>query len=245
MPRGDTLWQRLEVATEPELHRLGNIVDVADTAAKRRDVLVEEVSARLRSAAGHSIRNPFRGPHDFAYKQILIDVADKMAPGLGPWSWTHYRLNDAHTEVAVEETIWGFFEKIMERKIQTLSAEARKQLRVETEAELRRLGYSEALVSHIGVGLVGAAAGALVGPTLAFHIALSTTSGLAWLKLWCVGQATTAAILGSGTAVFAVLYAPVFVWWLGNTAYRKTVPATLELIKIRKLRELEVSLGQE
>jgi hypothetical protein len=245
MPRGDTLWQRLEAATEPELRKLGDIVGLADTAVKPRDVLVEETSAGLRSAAGHSILNLFRGPHEFPYKQVLIDVADKMAPGWTPWSWTDYHLNDGHPEVEVEETIWGFFEEAMERKIRKLPAEAREKLRTETAAELRRLGYSEALVSQIGAGLVGAGAGALVGPALAYQVALSTTSGLAWLKLWWVGQATAAATLGAGAAVFTLLYAPVLVWWLGSPAYRKTVPATLELIKVRKLRELEKTLGPE
>jgi hypothetical protein len=35
----------------------------------------------------------------------------------------------------------------------------------------------------------------------------------------------------------------VLVWWLGSTAYSRTVPAVIELIKIRKLREMDSTLA--
>lgn len=98
MPRGDLLWQRLQDAYPAELQKLGEIMGLADVNDKAPAVLVEELSVATRAAAGHSLRNLFRGPHDFPYKQILIDVTDKMAPGWTPWSWTHYKLSDRHSE---------------------------------------------------------------------------------------------------------------------------------------------------
>jgi uncharacterized protein YaaW (UPF0174 family) len=82
-----------------------------------------------------------------------------------------------------------------------------------------------------------------VAPALAYSIALNTASGLAWLKVWWAGSASAAAVLGAGGGVFALLYAPALAWWLGSTAYRKTVPAALYLIQVRKLREIEAKLG--
>ncbi len=243
MPRGDILWQRLQATHPNELHKLGEIMGLADVNDKEAAVLVEELSDAIRSAAGHSLLNVFRGPHDFAYKQILIDVADKLAPGWTPLSWTSYKLNDRHSEVEIEETIWSDFEKRMQEKINSLSAEVREQLRKDTEQELRTLGYSTALVSQIGAGLVATATAGAVAPALAYSIALNTASGLAWLKLWWVGHATATVVLGTGGGVFALLYFPVFLWWLGNTAYRKTIPAALQLIQIRKLREIEATLS--
>ena len=105
------------------------------------------------------------------------------------------------------------------------------------------MGYKEALISQIGAGLAGGAAGALIGPGLAYHIALNTASGLAWFKLWWIGKASLAAILGVSSAILALFYAPALLWWLGNTAYRKTIPAALYLIQIRKLREIEEKLA--
>lgn len=242
MPRGDILWQRLQAAHPKELQKLGEIMGLADVNDKEAAVLVEELSAAVRSAAGHSLLNVLRGLHDFPYKQILIDVADKVAPGWTPWSWTPYTLNDHHSEVEIEETIWADFEKRMQEKINGLSAEAKEQLRKETEQELRTLGYSAALVAQIGAGIVATATAGAVAPALAYSIALHTASGLAWLKLWWVGHATATAVLGTGGGVFAILYFPVFLWWLGNTAYRKTIPAALYLIQIRKLREIEANL---
>jgi uncharacterized protein YaaW (UPF0174 family) len=98
------------------------------------------------------------------------------------------------------------------------------------------------LVSQIGAGLVATTGAGAVAPALAYSIALHTASGLAWLQLWWAGQATTTAALGTGGGIFALLYAPVLAWWLGNTAYRKTIPAALYLIQIRKLREVEATL---
>jgi uncharacterized protein YaaW (UPF0174 family) len=243
MPRGDILWQRLQAAHPKELQKLGEIMGLADVNNKDAAVLVEELSAAIRTAAGHALLNVFRGPHDFPYKQILIDVADKMAPGWTPLSWTSYTLSDHHCEAEIEETIWSDFEKRMQEKINGLSPEAREQLRQTTEQELRTLGYSAALVSQIGAGIVATATAGAVAPALAYSIALHTASGLAWLKLWWVGHATATVVLGTGAGVFAVLYFPVLLWWLGNTAYRKTIPAALYLIQIRKLREIEETLS--
>jgi hypothetical protein len=243
MPRHDVLWQRLESARPPELRKLADVLGTAEADHKPQPVLVEELSRDIRAAAGHSVLNWLRGPHDFPYKQLLIDVADKMAPGWTPLSWTSYRLGDRHTELDVEETVWSYFDQRVRDRIRGLTAEQRERLRADTEAELRRLGYGEALVSPVGAGLAAGTTATVVAPALAYHIALSTASGLAWLKLWWVGHASAAAVLGTGGVLFAVLYAPGLVWWLGNTAYRKTIPAALHLIQVRKLREIEGQLG--
>ncbi len=236
------LWQRLESARLAELHKLAEIMKISEVKAKSRDVLVEELSKEIRAAAGHSFANLFRGLHDFPYKQMLIDVADKMAPGWTFLSWTGYKFNDNHSEIEIEETVWGFFEEAMKKKIASLSPEAKENLRRDTEAELLKTGYSEAIVSQIGAGLVGGAAATLIGPALAYHVALSTASGLAWAKLWWIGGASLAAVMGASTAVFAVIYIPALAWWLGSPAYRKTARATMNLIQIRKLREIEEQL---
>jgi hypothetical protein len=71
MPRGDILWQRLQDAHPAELQKLGEIIGLADVNDKAPVVLVEQLSAALRAAAGHSLFNLFRDPHDYPYKQIL------------------------------------------------------------------------------------------------------------------------------------------------------------------------------
>jgi hypothetical protein len=244
MPRNDTLWKRLESARLPELRKLGEIMGLAELEAKVAPVLVEELSKEIRSAAGHSLRNVFRGHHEFPYKQLLIDVGDKMAPGWTFLSWTPYTLHDNNSEEEIEETIWRFFEKTISSKINSLSQANKEQLRRDTERELRSFGYSEALVTQVGAGLVGAIGATFMAPSLAYYLAMTTSSGFAALHLWWVGKASMAAVLGVGSGIFTLLYAPVIAWWLGNTAYRKTIPAALYLIQIRKLREIEGDLDR-
>lgn len=217
MPRNDLLWQRLESARLTELHRLAEIVGVPASRQKVHAVLVEELSRDLRSAAAHSLLNCFRYPHDFPYKQILIDVADKMAPGWTPLAWTNYTLGDNHTELEIEETIWRFYEDKVNEKIKGMSAEAREELRQQIEKDLAASGYSSSLFAHIG-GLGCGVAGA-------------------------VGRRSAVALLGFSSVIFSLVYGSVLVWWVGSTAYRKTVPAVLHLIQIRKLREIEDALG--
>lgn len=242
MLRNDSLWQRLESARPSELNKLGEVLRLLDVKEKKRDVLIEEISRELRAAAGHSLRNLFRRPHEFPYKQMLIDVADKLAPGWTFLSWTSYKLNDRHSELEIEETIWRFYEDRVRAATAHFSPEDKEKLRRQTEEELRQMGWSEAMIAGVGGGLLGGAAATLIGPALAYSIALNTSAGLAWLKLMWVGKASVVLVSGTGSAVFAFLYAPALAWWLGNTAYRKTIPATLNLILIRKLRELEATL---
>jgi uncharacterized protein YaaW (UPF0174 family) len=244
MPRGDVLWQRLQSARTAELRKLGDIFGLRDLDHKRDAVLVEELSKEIRSAAGHSVLNWFRGPHDFRYKQMLIDVADKMAPGWLPYfHWTHYTLRDSHHETEIEDAIARYSSAILEEQLRDLSDAAKQDLRREIEEDLRTLGYSQTVVSAVGAGLVGATAAQLAGPAVAYRIALRLSSGLAWARLWWAGKASARAVLGAKAGVFTLAAVPVIAWWVGSTAYRKTVPAALHLIQIRKLREVEATLG--
>ena len=74
--------------------------------------LVMLCSTELCSAAGSSTINLTRNSHAFPYKQLLIDVADKIAPGITPLSWTKYRLKDEHEEEEIEQVVlneWNEF----------------------------------------------------------------------------------------------------------------------------------------
>jgi uncharacterized protein YaaW (UPF0174 family) len=242
MPRYDTLWQRLESSRTGELIKLGEILKLRDPKEKKRDVLIEETSRELRDAAGHFVGNLCRQAHAFPYKQILIDVANKTAPGWTFLAWTKYKLNDRHGEIEIEEEIWRSYEERVKKATENISPEDKEKLRRQTEEELRKRGLSEAIIKNIGAGILGGAAAGMIGPGLAYTIALSTSSGLAWLKLMWIGKASLALILSTSSVVFAFLYIPALAWFLGGTAYRKTIPATLHLILIRKLRELEETL---
>jgi hypothetical protein len=80
------------------------IVARHDAGREADSELVEELSKARRSTGGHSFGNHFRQDQDLPDKQMLIKLADKMAPGWSHLSWTEYRLIEDHGEIEVEET---------------------------------------------------------------------------------------------------------------------------------------------
>lgn len=99
MPLNDRLFQLMEQLDDDELSHawrlLGQSAKASDFSARRHDQKIEPLSEELRSAAGHSARNMFRGRHELSWRDILIDIADKLDLGLG----------DAATEVEIEDTL--------------------------------------------------------------------------------------------------------------------------------------------
>jgi hypothetical protein len=182
MPRGDVLWQRLESARPQELWKLGEIVGLADCQGRSHDVLVEQLSHFIRSAAGHSLLNFSREPHGFPYKQMLIDVADKMAPGWTFLSWTKYKLNDHHSETDVEETIWQFYEDQVRKLAAKIPEKDKAELRKQVEEDLRKEGNDNAVIAGLGSSLMGGMAGIAVPQTLAYSALANTHSGLSYLR---------------------------------------------------------------
>ena len=74
--------------------------------------LVDLCDKKLRAAGGSTSANVvrrMRGKH-LPYKRLLIDVADKLSPGVTPLSWTPYRLGDNHSEEEIEDYILKCFE---------------------------------------------------------------------------------------------------------------------------------------
>lgn len=113
-PLEDVLFLRLRRLKKDDIKALlvgGLKVSEACVNTQKKQDLILLCSKELRSAAGSSTANAFRKDHDFPYKQILIDVADKLSPGHTILSWTEYKLEDSHSEKDIEETIATLFEE--------------------------------------------------------------------------------------------------------------------------------------
>lgn len=99
MPLNDRLFQLMEQLDDDELsdawRLLGQSAKASDFSARRHDQKIEPLSEELRSAAGHSARNMFRGRHELSWRDILIEIADGLDLGLG----------DAATEVEIEDAL--------------------------------------------------------------------------------------------------------------------------------------------
>lgn len=126
----DELFLRLRRLKKEDLMEIlvgGLKVPAESVITKDKQALIHLCSKELRGAAGSSTTNVFREDHEFPYKQILIDVADKLSPGHTILSWTDYKLEDAHTEAEIENTISNLFEERTKKWWKSLSPEKKTE----------------------------------------------------------------------------------------------------------------------
>ncbi|MEQ1735395.1 MAG: hypothetical protein ABL886_03060 [Rhodoglobus sp.] len=242
MPYGDLLFQRLRRATRPELDDLVGAVGLDPKKMKgaRDEDLIPAISAELRRVAGHAIANRFRGEHGMEYRQILVDVANTLAPGFGPWNRTKYKVQDlaTGTDVEIENHIHARFIEILQAKLKRLSPDKLAQIQKAIVADLQAKGVPEQAVAAVSAALVtGALTGAMVGPV----VAAALFSGFwTWLFGLTVGQVLLGGLLVGGPA--GLLLGGLH--FLASPTDRRTVPTVLRLILVRKSREAEVELAK-
>lgn len=129
-PKKDVLFSRLRCLKKDDIKELlvGGLKMQADSmTTQKKEDLVLLCSKELRSAAGSSTVNLFRDDHEFPYKQILIDVADKLSPGHTILSWTNFTLEDNHTEKEIEDLIASLFEEQAKLWWDKLPADKKKE----------------------------------------------------------------------------------------------------------------------
>ena len=225
-----------------------------------REALVELCSAELRAAAGSSTRNVFRGPHALPYKQILIDVADKLTPGLTPLSWTRYRLSDASCEEDIEAEILRLFEqrtrkwwsKLPEKKrrefVQGINSVLRADdsvssplakgpgvfLQQQAVEQLVQTGVVAGVGQLSATGALGAIGVSMIGQ-IGWLVLLQTVGWWAGVKIAVLGiggyGAWGGAVAWLGTAAIGTAVAvPGLVYLADGPAYRKTIPTTIMIL---------------
>jgi uncharacterized protein YaaW (UPF0174 family) len=265
MPYNDRLFQLLQALDASELgaiwktalQRSGNDEEFD---AVPHDLQVSLISAGWRSIHGHTLVNFWRGSHELPWKRILIDVADKLKPGLG---WTAYGMDDAITEEELEQMILRFFDQRVRDAWAAMSDEEKQKMASDLDAEaaaaagMTRQQATKAGIGHVTTTSLAAGissgllsgAGALSLASGATSLALGGVLGgtLYQLGLWVVvrvfGWLSGAQLVASGGAAAVggvLLSAPAAVAFLANavmsTSYRKTIPATLILLGAHELR---------
>lgn len=113
MPYNDRLFQLLHLLSDTELtalwtQALRKHADDDDFREVSKEVKIHLLSAEWRSVHGSSFKNLTRSKHELAWKQILIDVADRMKPGIGG---TAFQMKDSTTERQLEHIIMRFLEQ--------------------------------------------------------------------------------------------------------------------------------------
>lgn len=233
MPFDDLLFLRLRAAKRVDLMALlGDLkMDPRKFVKATDEDLVGAISAELRSSAGHTFVNVAlrRDPHEFRYKQILVDVADKLAPG--HFTWTNYKVSGPETELEIEDYILERISTLIDERLAAMSAEDKAKLQQELEADLRKRGIPEHVIkASLAAVAAGTISGAAVGP---FVAGVLFQSFWVWLTGLTLGQVIAGGVLGGGAV--GVLVAALVV--VGAPSYSKTIPATVRLILIRRSQQ--------
>ena len=231
MPINDVLFQRLRIAQRPDLLLLlGDLkLNRERFNAKPNDEIIETISATLRSVGGHSLVNPIRERHELSYKQILVDVADKLAPGR--MNWSQFRVSGSESEVEIEDYIAHCLESRTKDLLASMSHGNKQELQARLEADMRSKGVPESVVQATITGVsTGAFAGVAIGPLIAsllFSGLWTSIFGLTAAQM-LVGGVAVGGPVGIGLAGIAVVCGP---------SYGKTIPAVYRLILVRKSAE--------
>jgi uncharacterized protein YaaW (UPF0174 family) len=230
--------------------------------------LVSLCSAELRSASGSSIINLTRYRHDFPYKQLLIDVADKLTRGSTPLSWTKYRLKDEHHEEEIEQVVLDLFEEQARRWWLKLSQKNRNEfvdginsamhcdqnvadqskpgatpfIQQQAIEQLIQAGLIAGLSQVSAGGALGIVGISLVGQ-LGWLILLQTVGWMAGLKIAVFGIGGYGVLGGAvtflgSTAAGGAVALPGVIALADGPAYRKTVPTTVMLLAKTRLNQL-------
>jgi uncharacterized protein YaaW (UPF0174 family) len=221
MPVNDTIFKRLEVANEEERGELCKIFELSPS------VMNETISAVYREAGGHSLLNLIRDVHELPYRRILIDVADKVKPGLG---WTSIMIGDRISEKELERKIWEYLLIRIEKTIKSLSEKERTEKSEEVFTKLKLQGISHASATAIANAFITGGLG--YGLANAATISIFYSGFFSSMMAGIFGVNATLLAL-TGTGVGALIGLPLLAVSLGTPAYRKTIPATIEFIGIR------------
>jgi len=237
----DELLSRFLMATPTDLTDLSKDLKLApevleglDAAAKRTRMADE-----LRSVAGHTLMNLARLARSrrLSYREILIDVADKLTPGIISRSGFH---DCPEANVAtIENYIVEEVRRLAADRLQKMSSEDRRQVQGEIERKLREQGASDAALKAAGAAV---AAGTVSGLVLASAASAALYSGL-WTAL--VGMSVRQVVI-SGLAVGGpVGVVAGIVMLLTSPSYGKTIPAVVRLAFIRRSHDEREALMKE
>jgi len=259
----DLLLRRLRSLQEDDLRSLlrgGLRVRDKSIAGLSKEELVLLCSKELRAAAGSTVRNLFREDHEFAYKQLLIDVADKLTDGFTWRSWTEYAFDDAHTEQEIETEIIEMFDKKAQKWWNGLSEKEKHKLAKDLGAvlngdktlpskireKLKVIGIQQlidnAIQSGVTYGLSKVAAHGMLGAlgmSIVSHIGwlilVQTVGVMGGLKIAVFGLGGFGAFGGAVTTLGAAAVGvgvslPLTAAVLDGPAYRKTIPTVIMLL---------------
>ena len=225
MGKEDTIISRLKQSLISERYEICKALQIPVTSD------IYTISKEYRSAAGHSLINIIREDHELPYKLILIDVADKLYPG---FFWTDYSFDDDSTEEEIEEEIEKYLSERAQKEWDKLSPLEKKRREEQLKQELVTAGYAQANINSIMTMLASGSIGNILATRAASYLASSASPSL-------LGVSSSSFLLSS-TGIGLLISIPLLIGTLGGPAYRKTILATIQMIRIRRRVEAEALL---
>lgn len=225
MGKEDTIISRLKQSLISERYEICKALQIPVTSD------IYTISKEYRSAAGHSLINIIREDHELPYKLILIDVADKLYPG---FFWTDYSFDDDSTEEEIEEEIEKYLSERAQKEWDKLSPLEKKRREEQLKQELVTAGYAQANINSIMTMLASGSIGNILATRAASYLASSASPSL-------LGVSSSSFLLSS-TGIGLLVSIPLLIGALGGPAYRKTILATIQIIRVRRRLEGEALL---
>lgn len=258
MPKNDRLYFLMEQLDEGDLlfllqNGLEKKAELYQSYSKKQ--LMDALSAELREAASHSFANAFRPDHDLPYKQILIDVANKLSK----YHVTKYKLDDDRSEEEIEKEILRLFDLEAKRWWSKLSDEEKNRIademsrminakivssvsrRMFIKYRIKKEVTDSVVTKGIVLGLLAVSAGGVLGvmggsllTKIGWAITSHTTGLLSPLKFMLssikgVSGKTILNLVG-GIAVGLSVFVPSTVYFHADTNYKKTIPTVVMLL---------------
>jgi uncharacterized protein YaaW (UPF0174 family) len=199
-----------------------------------KGTLMRLVSKELRSVAGNSLLNPFRGVHDLPYRRILVDVADKLTAGRLKWS--PYRASGLESPAEIENYIAERIDARTAELYAAMSDDDKRKLQDSLTADMRSRGLPEAVIRAT---MTAMSSGVISGVTLGPVVASLLFGGL-WTTIFglSVAQLVLGGIAAGGPAGLALAAVAIAT----SPSYSKTIPAVYRLTLIRRSAEARSSL---
>jgi len=145
MPKNDTIFQRLEQATEVEILEICNILELDSKYVND----VDKISKEFRSVSGHSIANTFRDAHALEYKDILSDIYCGIKSHLDCKDFTVKEASEIALEDRVNLILKTMIEKYKDKNLETADKELKNQL----ISDGNRTTKMEGILGGGGIGL--------------------------------------------------------------------------------------------
>lgn len=236
----DLLLDRVRMAGPSELDDLARDlkIDVDAFDGLSVDAKCARLADELRSVAGHTLMNVSRRVRglQLSYRDILIDVADKLTPGVIARSGFHVR--PEADEATIEDYIATEVQRRAAERLKALPPEDRCQLQSEVERKLREQGSTDTAIKAASVAVLS---GNLSGMMLA-----TATSAALYSSLWTTLAGLSARqVLVGGLAVGGpVGVLAGILMFATSPSYTKTIPTVIRLAFIRQSYQQRQALMQ-